>query len=59
MALLETEVLLTVPEVRQLLRVSDRTVRRWIADKTLPIVKLPGDGIRIRELELLRIIRNF
>jgi excisionase family DNA binding protein len=45
--------LLTLPEVAELLRVSDKTVRRWMLSKRLPHVRL-GRVVRFRQDELLR-----
>lgn len=47
------EPLLTIPEVALLLKVSEKTVRRWITDKELPAARLGGQWrIRPRDLEL-------
>lgn len=46
--------LLTVNEAASLLRVTDTTVRRWIADGKIPYLELPGGaGYRIPQLSLL------
>lgn len=39
--------LLTVDEVAELLRLSSRTIRRLIADKKLPVVRI-GRAVRVR-----------
>jgi excisionase family DNA binding protein len=44
--------LLTVSEVAQWLRLSERQIRRMIADGRIPVVRL-GRAVRIRE-EVLR-----
>jgi excisionase family DNA binding protein len=58
MTQMETENLLTVSEVCQRLSLSDRTVRRWVADGSLPVVKLRGRIIRVRENEVRRLIEE-
>lgn len=42
------DLLLTVPEVAQCLRVSVSTVRTWIFDRRIEHIKL-GSSVRIRE----------
>lgn len=49
--------LLTVADVAAALKVSERAVRRWIADGDLPVVRL-GRAVRIRPPDLARIARN-
>jgi excisionase family DNA binding protein len=53
-----TENLLTLAQVRQRLQVSDRTVRRWVNDGSLPAVRLHGHGIRVRERDVQRLIQE-
>jgi len=43
---------LTVPEAAAILRCSTRTVRRRVAEYTIPAVKLPTGGLRFDEAEL-------
>lgn len=46
--------LLTVNEAASLLRVTDTTIRRWIGDKKIPYLELPGgSGYRIPQASLL------
>lgn len=45
--------LLTLSQVANLLRVSDKTIRRWMLSKRLPHVRL-GRVVRFRQDELLR-----
>lgn len=54
-------VFLTVNEAASLLRVSDKTIRRWIADERIPYLELPGgSGYRIPQASLLASLnRNF
>jgi excisionase family DNA binding protein len=47
--------LLTVPDVAQRLQVSERAVRRWIAEGRLPAVRL-GRAVRIRPADLAQLI---
>jgi len=44
---------LTIREVRDLLKVSDRTVRRWIERGSLPALKI-GRSVRIRRADIDR-----
>ena len=44
---------LTIREVRDLLKVSDRTVRRWIERGNLPALKI-GRSVRIRRADIDR-----
>ena len=46
--------LLTVADISTALQVSERAVRRWIADGSLPVVRL-GRAVRIRPADLARI----
>lgn len=43
----QTEELLTVQEVANILRVDETTVRRWIKDGALEAIKLPNEGKRV------------
>jgi excisionase family DNA binding protein len=45
--------LLTVAQAASLLNVSEKTVRRWVADDKVPCVKLPSGRIRIPQGALL------
>ena len=45
--------LLTVPEVARLLRVHPRTVRRFVADRRLPCVRI-GTRVRFEPRSVLR-----
>jgi excisionase family DNA binding protein len=45
--------LLTVAQAADLLKVSDRTIRRWIEAKKVPYLKLPNGGYRIPQASLL------
>ena len=47
--------LLTVKEVAEILRVSERTVRHYIENKKIPAIQLSG-AIRIRKEDLDRIL---
>ncbi len=49
--------LLTIPEVKDILRVSEKTVRRWIAKGELPAAKL-GNQWRIRPRDLDDFVRD-
>jgi excisionase family DNA binding protein len=52
---------LTVPEVAALLRVSVRTVYRWIADETLPASRVKdagSSGWRILESDALAMLED-
>lgn len=48
--------LLTVKEVTSLLKVTDRTVRCWMASGKLPAVRLSRRAVRIRSEDLRRLI---
>jgi excisionase family DNA binding protein len=50
--------LLTVAQAATLLNVSERTVRRWIADERIPFLELPGGGYRIPQGALLASLRG-
>lgn len=45
--------LLTVAQAASLLSVSERTIRRWIADEKVPYARLPGGHIRIPQSALI------
>lgn len=47
---------LRAPAIAELLGVEIRTVRRWIADGTLPSVKLGGARL-VAEADLLRLLQ--
>ena len=49
----EREPLLTVREVADLLRVAEKTVRRWVAQRRLPCVRL-GRAIRFARGDVFR-----
>ena len=51
------EPLLTIPEAATVCHVSEKTIRRWIADKELPAAKL-GSQWRIRPKDLELFIRE-
>jgi excisionase family DNA binding protein len=51
-------ILLTVPQAASLLRVSDRTVRRWIEAERIPFLKLPSGAYRIPQGALLASLRG-
>jgi excisionase family DNA binding protein len=51
-------VLLTVSQAASLLRVSDRTVRRWIEAERIPFLKLPSGAYRIPQGALLASLRG-
>ena len=51
------DALLTIPEVASALRVSEKTIRRWIASETLPAAKL-GAQWRVRSRELQDFVRD-
>lgn len=45
--------LMTIAQAASLLAVSEKTVRRWIADERIPYLRLPGGGYRIPQGALL------
>lgn len=47
--------LLTKYEAATQLRISIRTLERWVADGTLEVVKLPSGAVRIDAAEVTRI----
>ena len=51
------ERMLTIPETAALLRVSVKTIRRWISGEELPAAKL-GLQWRIRPQDLHRFVRD-
>ena len=51
------ERLLTIPEVASALRVSEKTIRRWIYAEILPAAKL-GAQWRVRSRDLQYFIRD-
>jgi excisionase family DNA binding protein len=51
-------VLLTVSQAASLLRVSDRTIRRWIEAERVPFLKLPSGAYRIPQGALLASLRG-
>lgn len=51
------ERLLTIPEAGELLRVSTKTIRRWITAGNLPAAKL-GQQWRIRPQDLNHFVRD-
>ena len=44
--------LLTIAEVAEQLSISTKTVYRWIAEKKITYVRLPGGDIRFRQSEI-------
>jgi excisionase family DNA binding protein len=48
--------LLTKYEAATQLRVSIRTLERWVADGSLKVVKLPSGAVRIDAAEVARLI---
>lgn len=48
--------LLTVTEVAELIGVKPKTVRRWIAQGELPVVRLNARMLRVRALDVERLI---
>lgn len=49
--------LLTIPEVAAALRVSEKTIRRWISTEVMPAAKL-GAQWRVRSRDLQDFIRD-
>jgi excisionase family DNA binding protein len=52
----QDEVLL-YPEAARLLRVSERTLRRWVTDGTVPHSRL-GGSVRFSRAKLLELVEN-
>jgi len=46
-------ILLTVAQAASLMKVSDRTIRRWLDARSIPFLKLPSGGYRIPQGALL------
>ncbi|MFY9264414.1 MAG: helix-turn-helix domain-containing protein [Solirubrobacterales bacterium] len=46
-------ILLTLPQAASLMKVSDRTIRRWIEAEAIPFLRLPSGGFRIPQSALL------
>lgn len=53
----DIEDLLTVEQAAQLLRTSRQTVRRRIADGSLPALRIPPRSVRIRRGDLEALLR--
>jgi excisionase family DNA binding protein len=49
--------LATIQEASEALGVSQKAVRRWVADRRLPAVRV-GRCVRIRRTDLARVIAN-
>lgn len=49
--------LLTIPEVATILRVSEKTIRRWISTEVMPAAKL-GAQWRVRSRDVQDFIRD-
>ena len=49
--------LLTVPEVARVLRVTDRCIRGWIADGTIPAFRIGDKAIRIKNSDVRKMLR--
>jgi excisionase family DNA binding protein len=47
---------LTIGEVAAYLRVDTRTIQRWIADHTLPSIRIGTGTTRIRRDDLMRLV---
>lgn len=52
----EFPVLLTLSEVALALRVSQRTVKRWISSRDLEAIRLPRGTVRVARTEVLKIL---
>ncbi len=52
--LMETQTLLTVRELATLLRVHPGSVHRWVRMGALPVIRLPGGGLRFDAEEMRR-----
>lgn len=50
--------LLSVAQAASLLSVSEKTVRRWVADERIPFARLPGGQIRIPQGALIASLRG-
>jgi excisionase family DNA binding protein len=48
--------LLTTAEVAQMLRVSQKTIARWVNLGQLPAVKLPSGQFRIRRADIEKLL---
>jgi excisionase family DNA binding protein len=51
------DLLLTIPEVAGALRVSEKTIRRWISSEMMPAAKL-GAQWRVRSRDLQDFVRD-
>lgn len=51
------DALLTIPEVAAAVRVSEKTIRRWISNEVMPAAKL-GAQWRVRSRDLHDFIRD-
>ena len=49
--------LLDVNAAAELLSVAPKTVRKWVYERRLPVVKLRGTAVRLRLSDLEKIIR--
>jgi excisionase family DNA binding protein len=50
--------LLTVSEAAELLKVNERTIRRWIEAEKIPYLELPGGAYRVPQGALLASLRG-
>jgi excisionase family DNA binding protein len=50
--------LLTVPEVAEIFRVSQKTVSYWRATGKLRSLRTPGRGVRFKREDVLAILEN-
>jgi excisionase family DNA binding protein len=50
--------LLTVPEVAEMLRISEGTARDWVWKKRIPVVRISTRYIRVREEDVLDLIER-